>query len=158
MNNKLLKRVLLIAIMILGVLSTTFVYGREINAEGKLIPSEMYYNYGENAYAHPYMRYENSIRGRLQIESLGGSAKYNEIVSNAPGSTVITVADLKEYYDILCREKGRALPGGGSTYLTDGSQTLPYSDPNLTSTDEGTTTDGFVVRSIKRRKSNKWNS
>ena len=60
MNNKLLKRVLLIAIMILGVLSTTFVYGREINAEGKLIPSEMYYNYGENAYAHPYMRYENS--------------------------------------------------------------------------------------------------
>lgn len=141
MNNKLLKRVLLIAIMILGVLSTTFVYGREINAEGKLIPSEMYYNYGENAYAHPYMRYENSIRGRLQIESLGGSAKYNEIVSNAPGSTVITVADLKEYYDILCREKGRALPGGGSTYLTDGSQTLPYSYPNLTSTDEGTTID-----------------
>ena len=25
-------------------------------------------------------------------------------------------------------------------------------------TAEGTTTDGFVVRSIKRRKSNKWNA
>lgn len=141
MNNKLLKRVLLIAIMILGLLSTTFVYAREINAEGALIPSEMYYNYGENPYAHPYMRYENSIMGRLQIESLGGSAKYNEIVNNAPDSTVITAADLKEYYDILCREKGRALPGEGSTYLSDGSQKLSYSYPDLTEDDIGTTID-----------------
>lgn len=141
MNNKLLKRILLIAIMILGILSTTFVYAREMNAEGRLIPSEMYYNYGENAYAHPYMRYENSIRGRLQIESLGGSAKYNEVMSNAPGSTIITVADLYEYYDILCREKGRALPGEGSAYLSDGSQTLSYAYPNLTEADIGTTID-----------------
>lgn len=141
MNNKLLKRVLLILIMILGLLSTTFAYAKEIDAEGMLIPAEMYYNYGENPYAHPYMRYENSIRGRLQIESLGGSAKYNEIVSNAPGSTVITAADLKEYYDILCREKGRALPGQGSTYLTDGSQTLSYSYPDLTADNVGTTID-----------------
>lgn len=141
MNNKLLKRILLVAIMILGILSTSYITNaRDMNAEGRLIPSEMYYNYGENPYAHPYMRYENSIRGRLQIESLGGSAKYNEIMSNS-SSTVITAADLKEYYDILCREKGRALPGNGSTYLSDGEQTLSYSYPNLTQDDIGTTID-----------------
>lgn len=139
--NKTLKKILLITIMILGLLSTAYISNATINAEGRMLDSETYYNYGENPYAHPYMRYENSIRGRLQIESLGGSAKYNEIVSNNPNPTVITASDLKEYYDILCREKGRALPGPGSTYLTDGSQTLSYSYPNLTEDDIGTIID-----------------
>lgn len=137
MNNKL-QKIILIAIMILGILGTAFVNAREIDAEGMLIPAEMYYNYGENINNHPYMRYENSMRGRLQIESLGGSAKYNEVLNNAPGSTVITSVDLKEYYDILCREKGRALPANGSTYLSDGSQKLSYSYPDLTEDDIGT--------------------
>lgn len=138
MNNKILKKVLLVLIMILGILSTSYITNaRELNAEGVLLPSEVYYNYGENAYAHPYMRYENSMRGRLQIESLGGSPKYEEVMSN-PESTIVTAADLKEYYDILCREKGRALPGSGSTFLTDGSQKLSYSYPDLTQDDIGT--------------------
>lgn len=136
MNNKILKRILLVAIIILGILSTSYITNaRQMDAEGKLLPSEMHYGPGENAYTH--MRFEDSMRGRLQIESLGGSAKYNEIMSN-PESTIVTAADLKEYYDILCREKGRALPGNGSTNLTDGSQTLSYSYPNLTQNDIGT--------------------
>lgn len=141
MNNKLLKKVILIAIIILGILSTSFVNANQINAEGRLIDAESYYNYGENPNAHPYMRYENSILGRLQIESLGGSSKYNEVLNNNPNPTIITSVDLKEYYDILCREKGRALPAAGSTYLTDGSQTLSYSYPDLTQDDIGTKID-----------------
>lgn len=109
MNNKLLKRILLIAIIILGILSTTYIT-KAINVNGRVLDSEMHYDYGETPYT--YMRYENSIRGRLLIESLGGSAKYNEVMNN-PSSTVITLSDLIAYYDILCREQGRALPGSG---------------------------------------------
>ncbi len=127
MNNKILKRVILLAIILLGILGTTFVNANTIVFDGLPLEVEGYYENGERAYS--YMNYEKTLNGRLLIEA----TNIHDYTTSKPGDK-ITLQDLKDFYDVLCCEHGRALPSINQTFLKNENGSLAFSYPDVNKT------------------------